>query len=129
MRFINQRVQQRRDIFDYYYENFGRLPGISFQTEAEGSYSNRWLTCLICDPKESHGIHRNQILDALRQENIDARPLFKPMHSQPIFANLSFYGDGTADFLFEQGLCLPSGSNMTETDLQRVVDCVHSCFK
>jgi dTDP-4-amino-4,6-dideoxygalactose transaminase len=86
-----------------------------------GSYANRWLTCILVDPLKTGGKTREDIRIDLEKENIECRPLWKPMHLQPIFEKYPFYGDGTSQKLFEQGLCLPSGSNLTESDLERVL--------
>jgi len=89
--------------------------------EAEFDRSNRWLTCLTIDPSVS-GFTREDIRLALESENIEARPVWKPLHLQPVFQDYPCYGKGVAEGLFDKGLCLPSGSNMSEEDLRRVVD-------
>ena len=128
MQVINQRVQQRRQIFEFYRERLSAFPGLAFQAEPDGALSNRWLSCITLDSKMAEGIDRNRLVAALQAENIDCRPLFKPMHLQPVFSGAPFYGDGVADRLFEQGVCLPSGSQMTEEDLHRVVDLIQHCI-
>ena len=89
--------------------------------EPEGYFSNRWLTTIIVNPDETGGITREDLRLALEKENIEARPLWKPMHAQPVFANAPAYINGVSDWLFEYGLCLPSGSNMSEEDQERVI--------
>lgn len=118
---LEERVAQRRKNFDFYKTVFGTTPGISFVEELPGSFVNRWLTCISVDPAQTRGITREDIRLELEKENIECRPLWKPMHLQPIFANTPFYGDGTSEKLFENGLCLPSGSNLSQDDLDRVV--------
>jgi dTDP-4-amino-4,6-dideoxygalactose transaminase len=121
MMVLNDRIAQRRKNYDFYLKNLAELPGISFVHEPNGSFSNRWLTTILVDPAKTNGITRETIRLALEANNIESRPLWKPMHLQPIFANAPFYGDGTSEKLFEQGLCLPSGSNLSTQDLDRVV--------
>jgi dTDP-4-amino-4,6-dideoxygalactose transaminase len=125
---LKDRIAQRRANFDFYVNALGHLPGISFVHEAEGSFSNRWLTTILVDPVKSGGVSREIIRLALELQNIESRPLWKPMHLQPIFADAPFYGDGTSEKLFEQGLCLPSGSNLTPAELDRVVTHIKALF-
>jgi len=129
MQVLSRRVQQRRWIFEFYREKLGHLPGIEFQSELAYTVSNRWLTCITVDPDQSGGIDRDMLLQAFREENIDSRPIFKPMHLQPIYSQYPYYGDGTFETLFERGVCLPSGSNLAIFDLMRVVDVVHRCYR
>ena len=124
MMVLNERVAQRRKNFEFYKSVFVNTPGISFVDELPGSFANRWLTCILVDPAQTGGITRDDIRLALEKENIECRPLWKPMHLQPVFADAPFYGDGTSEKLFEYGLCLPSGSNLTQEDLNRVVDAI-----
>jgi dTDP-4-amino-4,6-dideoxygalactose transaminase len=118
---LNDRVNQRRSNFEFYKAAFKGVEGISFVEELLGSFSNRWLTCILVDPSKTGGVTREDIRIALEKENIECRPLWKPMHLQPVFANAPFYGDGTSEKLFEDGLCLPSGSNLSIVNLERVV--------
>lgn len=124
MEVIDERVAQRRANFAFYTRELATIEGISFQPEAEGSYSNRWLSCFVIDPLQTGGVTREDIRLALAAENIEARPLWKPMHLQPVFAGAPYYGGKVAEKLFQDGLCLPSGSNLTEEDLGRVVICI-----
>jgi dTDP-4-amino-4,6-dideoxygalactose transaminase len=125
---LQDRIASRRANFEFYVQQLGHLPGISFLQEPHGSFSNRWLTTILVDPQKSSGISRETIRLALETDNIESRPLWKPMHLQPIFAHAPFYGDGTAAHLFEQGLCLPSGSNLTKEELNRVVKHILALF-
>ena len=92
--------------------------------EPEGFYANRWLTTILTDSFET----REKIRLALDKENIESRPLWKPMHLQPVFLAYPAYTDGTSEDLFERGLCLPSGSNLTKEELQRIVSHIKSIF-
>jgi dTDP-4-amino-4,6-dideoxygalactose transaminase len=121
---LNDRVAQRRCNFEFYKKAFAGYAGISFVEEGPGSFSNRWLSCILVDATLTGGVTREDIRLALEKENIECRPLWKPMHMQPIFADAPFFGDGTAEKLFEDGLCLPSGSNLYLNDLNRVVSCL-----
>jgi dTDP-4-amino-4,6-dideoxygalactose transaminase len=122
---LPKRVEQRRKNNQYYKQQLSNIKGLSIQTEPSANfYSNYWLTSIIVDPRKTGGITREDVRLALEQANIESRPLWKPMHLQPIFANCPFYGDGTSEQLFENGLCLPSGSILTEEDLARVVEVI-----
>ncbi len=124
MEVIDERVRQRRSNFEYYYNALADMPGITCCKEPSGYFSNRWLTTILIDPKMTNGIKREDIRLALDAANIESRPLWKPMHLQPVFANMPFYGDGTSERLFENGLCLPSGSNLSKADLDRVIEVI-----
>jgi len=116
------RVAQRRAVFDFYQKAFENYSGISFQQETTNSFSNRWLTCILFDLKGMDG--REKIRLALEKENIESRPLWKPMHLQPVFKNCPAFINGISESLFQKGLCLPSGSNMSSDDLNRIVTIV-----
>jgi dTDP-4-amino-4,6-dideoxygalactose transaminase len=126
---LPERVKQRRANHTWYEATLANIPGICFLKELAGAYSNRWLTCILVDPTLTGGITREDIRLALEKENIESRPLWKPMHLQPVFADAPFYGDGTSEKLFKNGLCLPSGSNLTEVDLNRVVETINSILE
>lgn len=121
MEVLPERVKQRRANYDFYVGALGNIPGISFLPEPAGSYSNRWLTCILVNPEQTGGVTREDIRLALEAENIESRPLWKPMHLQPVFADSPYFGGQVAEKLFEQGLCLPSGSNLSRTDLEKVI--------
>jgi len=127
MEVLPLRIKQRRDNFSYYTKELKDFPGITFVYEPNGYYSNRWLTTILVDA-ESAGVSREDIRLKLELENIESRPLWKPMHLQPIFKDYPFYGNGIAQQLFNDGLCLPSGSNLTATQLSRVVDCLRGLY-
>ena len=123
MEVLPLRIKQRRDNFSYYTNELKDFPGITFLYEPNGYYSNRWLTTILVDA-EITGVSREDIRLKLETENIESRPLWKPMHLQPVFKDCPFYGIGIAQQLFDDGLCLPSGSNLTGTQLNRVVNCL-----
>ncbi len=118
---IDARVKQRRANFDFYLSALGKIDGITFLRQRPGAYSNYWLTTILVDPEKTGGITREDIRLALEKENIETRPLWKPMHLQPVFESYPAYVDGTSEKLFEDGLCLPSGSNLTMEQKERVV--------
>ena len=124
---IEERVAQRRSNFDFYRHELGQLPGVAFQPELEGGYSNRWLTCLTIDPSKN-AVTREKIRLALESENIESRPLWKPMHLQPVFKGATFYGSSISEELFNRGLCLPSGSNLSKDDLARIIQLIKQQF-
>ncbi|MBN8671022.1 MAG: aminotransferase class I/II-fold pyridoxal phosphate-dependent enzyme [Chitinophagales bacterium] len=126
MEVLAQRVEQRRAIYNKYYDKMKNLKGVSFVDEPAGYFSNRWLTTILIDP--ASGITRETLRLALEQDNIESRPLWKPMHMQPIFAEAPFYGDGTSERLFRDGLCLPSGSNLTDADFERIFKVIDAVF-
>lgn len=128
LKVLNDRVQKRREVFDYYVERLGDLPGISFMPEASWGQSNRWLTCMIINP-ECFGADREEIRLALEAENIESRPLWKPMHLQPVFEKYESVGGDVSRNLFENGLCLPSGSNMSDADLARIVNVIRGLYR
>ena len=123
LRVLEDRVDARRRNCAYYQAALKDLPGLEFMPEADYGRSTRWLTCVTIDPKAA-GLDREKIRLAMADENIEARPVWKPMHLQPIFSDTVCYGGMVSQRLFDQGLCLPSGSNLVEADLQRVVEVV-----
>ena len=130
MEVLPERVAQRRKNYSFYVKALENIAGISFLPEPEGFFSNRWLTCILVDPAlTNNAVSREDIRLALEKENIESRPLWKPMHLQPIFSGSPFYGEGTSERLFEMGLCLPSGSNLTQTDLERTVGAIVNIFQ
>lgn len=124
LRVLDTRVQQRRAVYSFYKTHLSR-PGIQFFDEPANVMSNRWLTTVLIDPKTA-GYDREQLRLMLEKENIESRPLWKPMHQQPVFKNAVHYVNGVSDHLFEQGLCLPSGSNLREDQLIRIAKLINS---
>ncbi|AXJ01647.1 dTDP-4-amino-4,6-dideoxygalactose transaminase [Cyclonatronum proteinivorum] len=138
MQVLPERIEARRANHDWYFKKLGETwldaelrdgtvciqntsaTGIYFLREPEGYFSNRWLTTVIVNPEETGGITRETIRLALDARNIEARPLWKPMHLQPLFSESKHYGNGVSDWLFEHGLCLPSGSNLGMAEFARI---------
>ena len=125
LRVLDDRVRRKREIFEAYRQALSDLPGLGFMPEAPWGRHNRWLTVITVDPKQ-FGATREEVRLALEAENIESRPLWKPMHLQPVFRDCEVVGGCVAEGLFEKGLCLPSGTVMTEGDLARVADIIHS---
>ena len=147
LRVLEERVQKKREIYDTYKKALGDFPGIEFMPEAPYSRSNRWLTVMLITPEE-FGMDREEIRLALEKENIESRPVWKPMHMQPVFDCVEDHGSrlkarevksekkryaagvvggDVAEDLFNRGLCLPSGTGMTDRDLSRVIDTIRKC--
>lgn len=128
LRVLEERVQARRRNFDFYVAALGDLPGLEFMPEAPWGRHTRWLTCVTLDP-EHPGADREAVRLALEAEQIEARPVWKPMHLQPVFARYERVGGAVAEDLFRRGLCLPSGSNLGEAELARVVSAVRAAVR
>lgn len=143
LKVLDERVEAKRKISDYYYEALKNLPGIEFMPEAPYGRSNRWLTVILIRPEE-FGADREEVRLALEAENIEARPVWKPMHLQPVFQveeqsawrkaqsvrhryTARVVGGDVAEDLFNRGLCLPSGTAMTEEDLNRIISVIRKC--
>jgi pyridoxal phosphate-dependent aminotransferase EpsN len=120
-------IMRRREIFEFYRDALGELPGVGFMPEPDGTRSNRWLTCMTIDPAAS-GVTPSRVVEALERNTIEARPLWKPLHLQPLFKGVECYGGAVAERLFSSGVCLPSGSAMTSDDLHRVAEVVQREF-
>ena len=120
MEVLEDRVTARRYNFEYYRQHLSNVPGISFLEEPNGMRSNRWLTCILTPSYEI----REKIRLSLQNENIESRPLWKPMHLQPIFSNAPSFTNGVSEELFEKGLCLPSGSDLEQIDLERICNVI-----
>lgn len=129
MEVLDERVAQRRANNLRYREYFKNIEGVELQSEPNGDYfSNFWLTAVIIDPAKTGGIDREQVRLEMEKENIECRPLWKPMHMQPVFEGSRFFGEGVCVELFEKGLCLPSGSNLTDADFKRVFFVLNKIF-
>jgi dTDP-4-amino-4,6-dideoxygalactose transaminase len=118
MEVLDDRVLARRSNYEFYKKNLASINNIEFLEEPSGSYSNRWITCIKTDSFET----REKMRLALLKDDIESRPLWKPMHKQPIYKNCLNFTDGTSEDLFEKGLCLPSGSNLSNEDLNRILE-------
>ncbi|PLR87337.1 MULTISPECIES: aminotransferase class I/II-fold pyridoxal phosphate-dependent enzyme [Bacillus] len=132
LQILEQRVKARRLIFERYYHKLAHIPGIYFMTELGNTCSNRWLTTFTIDEKEA-GISAKLLLDSMAEENIEARPVWKPLHMQPLFKEVRYYShneiQNVSEQLFKTGICLPSGSNMKVEEQMRVIDCVQNTLK
>jgi pyridoxal phosphate-dependent aminotransferase EpsN len=124
---LEERVIARRVVFERYYNELAHLPGIQFMPELPNTRSNRWLTALTVDAKEA-GVSVETLIERLAEENIEARLVWKPLHMQPLFEGIAYYphsdNDNVSERLFQSGLCLPSGSSMTEEEQDRVITCI-----
>ncbi len=130
MQVLEQHVNLRRKMYNFYQELFEEIDGISVFTEpSKDFYSNHWLTAIIIDPEKTGGITKEDLRLAFEKENIESRPLWKPMHLQPVYKNALYYGEAVAENLFAKGLCLPSGSNLTNEDRSRIKKVVLTVFK
>ena len=124
---LEKRVKKRRYIYEYYKSKLSDIKQIKFLEELPGYYSNRWLTTILFD-KEAI-INRETVRLSLLKENIESRPLWKPMHLQPLFKNCKVFDNGVSEDLFCRGLCLPSGSNMNDINLDRVIDNIKTLYE
>ncbi|MGA7616387.1 MAG: aminotransferase class I/II-fold pyridoxal phosphate-dependent enzyme [Thermoanaerobaculia bacterium] len=122
---LDERVAARRRIFDHYRNALSNVPGITFMPEADWGHSNRWLTCIQIDP-EIFGTETEEVRLHLETQNIESRPVWKPLHLQPVFSQYRVVGGAIAERIFERGLCLPSGSAMSDDDLAFVVETFRS---
>jgi len=123
MSVLQERVTRKREIFSRYVNEFEEIEGLKFMPEANYGRSNRWLTTILVDPK-LFGVDKEQIRLALELENIESRPIWKPMHLQPVFEGCEKVGGGVSEYLFEHGLCLPSGTALSDGDIERVAGLV-----
>ncbi|MBE9214545.1 aminotransferase class I/II-fold pyridoxal phosphate-dependent enzyme [Plectonema cf. radiosum LEGE 06105] len=128
LRVLSERVAARRRNFEIYYQALGNLPGIEFMPEADYGKATRWLTCLTINP-DLFGVNREQLRLALNELQIESRPVWKPLHLQPVFVECESIGGEVASDLFAHGLCLPSGSNLTDEDLERVIQGIKGVYE
>ncbi len=124
MTILDSHVEKRRSNHELYFNTFKDNKQITFLKEPKGHYSNRWLSCILLDSFET----REGLRLALEKENIESRPLWKPMHQQPVFKDAPSYLNGISDELFNRGLCLPSGSNLSKEELDRVISAINMYF-
>ena len=129
MEVLDQHVALRRKMHDFYVDLFKDISGVTVFSAPNADYfSNYWLTAITIDATKTNGISRETLRLAFEAENIESRPLWKPMHLQPIFERYSYYGSNVAQKLFENGLCLPSGSNLTDKDRERIEKVILQVF-
>ncbi|MDY3520360.1 aminotransferase class I/II-fold pyridoxal phosphate-dependent enzyme [Riemerella anatipestifer] len=125
MEVLDERISQRRANHQFYIDLFKNIEGVEVFTEpSEDYFSNHWLSAVVIDAQKA-GFSREDLRLKFLEDNIESRPLWKPMHLQPVFADASYYGGQVAEQLFENGLCLPSGSNLTDADRQRISEVVY----
>lgn len=124
---LQERVAARRRNFATYQQALGDLPGVEFMPEADFGSSTRWLSCLTFE-SNTMGVNREQVRLQLLEQQIESRPVWKPMHLQPVFAHCECINNGVAEDIFQKGLCLPSGSNLTDDDLNRVVSEIRKLY-
>lgn len=126
MQVLDEHIARRRAIHGLYSQGLESIPGIEVQQNLSTHFnSNFWLTTILIDPKQT-GFDREQLRLRLEEENIESRPLWKPMHLQPVFASCPYYGGSVAERLFERGLCLPSGSGLSDDEISRVIEVIKS---
>jgi dTDP-4-amino-4,6-dideoxygalactose transaminase len=126
LRVLQDRIAARRRNFEQYRMRLSDLPGIEFMPEASFGRCTRWLTCLTIS-SELFGASREDVRMALERENIESRPVWKPLHLQPLFRGSRIAGGPVAESLFENGLCLPSGTNLSTDDMDRIVSIIREC--
>ena len=130
MEVLDKHIALRRSMHEFYENFFSKIDGVSvFSTSNEDYFSNYWLTAIVIDPSKTKGKNREDLRLFLEKLNIESRPLWKPMHMQPVFEKYSFYGGKIAEKLFENGLCLPSGSNLDDSDKNRLQEAFEEFFK
>lgn len=130
MEVLDKRVEARREMFQFYVNLFRNEEGVTvFKEPGEKYYSNHWLSVIVIDQNKTGGIDREALRISLESENIESRPLWKPMHLQPVFEGFPFYGTGVAEEMFKNGLCLPSGSNLEDRDRSRIKEAILNCLK
>jgi dTDP-4-amino-4,6-dideoxygalactose transaminase len=123
---LKDRVAARRRNCEVYEQALGNIPGIEFMPEAPWGSATRWLTCLTIDPT-AFGADREQVRLALAEVQIESRPVWKPLHLQPVFNDCECFGGEVSEDLFDRGLCLPSGSNLSDEDLDAVIQAILKC--
>ncbi|MFO8146408.1 MAG: aminotransferase class I/II-fold pyridoxal phosphate-dependent enzyme [Gillisia sp.] len=130
MEILDKHVALRRKMHEFYKNLFESVNGVNvFSEPSEDYFSNHWLSVISIDSSKTNGISREDVRLCLEKENIESRPLWKPMHLQPVFEKMPFYGSGVAEELFENGLCLPSGSNLNDEERERIANAIRGCFK
>ena len=123
---LEDRVKARRDNHKFYEKIFGKVEGVEFLMEPQGYYSNRWLSCVLFDQLKNSNLSPEQFRRHLERKNIESRPLWKPMHMQPLYKEAQYLGGKVSEQLFQKGLCLPSGSNLTSDQKERIEKSIHS---
>jgi len=126
---LDEHVALRRKMHAFYVEAFKDVEGVEvFSAPSEDFYANHWLSSITVNPEKTNGFTREDLRAAFLEDNIESRPLWKPMHLQPVFEKYPYYGNKVCEQLFEDGLCLPSGSNLTDEDRSRILAVIKKCF-
>ena len=125
LKVLDQRVAKKKYIFEFYKRELGELEGVQFMPVNEWNEPNYWLSCITL----SGDVKPIDIMEALEKENIESRPIWKPMHMQPVFEKYDFIGEGVSEKIFENGVCLPSDTKMTDEDLYRVCNVIKGLWK
>lgn len=134
LKVLDKRIEKKKAIFEFYKRELGNLPGVKMMPVNEWNQPNYWLSCMTLsntchsERSEESCFRPIDIMVALEKENIESRPIWKPMHMQPFFENFDFIGEGVAEELFENGICLPSDTKMTEDDISRVTNIIKQLF-
>ena len=129
MQVLDQHIGLRRAMNDFYKKYFENIEGVTVFTEPNEDYfSNHWLSAIVIDPSKTNGKTSTNLREFLDTLNIESRPLWKPMHLQPVFEGTPYYGANVAEELFENGLCMPSGSNLTDSDRNRIISALNDFF-
>ena len=123
---LEDRVKARRDNHNFYEKIFSKAEGVEFLMEPQGYYSNRWLSCVLFDELKNSNLSPEPFRKHLERNNIESRPLWKPMHMQPLYKDAQYFGGKVSEQLFQKGLCLPSGSNLTSDQKERIKKSIHS---
>ena len=125
MHVLEDRITARRNNYNYYFKQLESINELEFLPEPKGYFSNRWLSCILVDSKKS----KKELLERFNTANIDARPSWKPMHQQELYKEYPVYLNGVADDIYNRGICLPSGSNLTTNELDKVINVIKSYYK
>ena len=123
---LKERVKARRANYNFYKEIFNEVQGIEFLEEPRGFFTNRWLSCVLFNQAKNSLLSSERFRKHLDKKNIESRPLWKPMHLQPVYKGAAYFGGAVAQELFQKGLCLPSGSNLTSDEKDRIKKAIQS---
>lgn len=126
---ISGKIEKKRKIFDYYQLRMGSIKGIEFQNEISDSFSDRWLTAIFFNPNHFDSSPVSKIVKNLAEENIESRYIWKPMHLQPLYKDYKVFGGNVSESLFDNGLCLPSGTSLKVADQDRIIEIVINTLK
>jgi dTDP-4-amino-4,6-dideoxygalactose transaminase len=128
LKVLSGRIAQKQEVFQFYKKVFANIDGVSFIEEPHSTTSNRWLTCIQIDPKKTNGRKPSALIQELQKHHIEARHVWKPMHQQPVFEQFPAYVNGVSQFVFEQSVCLPSGTGMSAENFERIENVLKQYF-